>query len=75
MWSQLRAVQRAHGQKRKAGLLFDEPLCGTQLAPPPRGAGMPPLRPTTDERRLQWMRVRLIWQGSVWHCHVRLVEH
>ena len=57
MWSQLRGVQRAHGQKRKAGLLFDEPLSGAQLAPPPKGAGMPPLRPTTDERRLQWMRV------------------
>ena len=55
---QLRSVHRVHGQKRKAGLLFDVPLGGLQLAAAPKGVNMPPLRPTTDERRLQWMRVR-----------------
>ena len=51
-------MQRVHARKRKAALLYDTPLGRKQLAPSPEGRAMPQLRPTTDERRSEWMRVR-----------------
>ncbi len=56
-------MQRVHARKRKAALLYDAPLGRSQLAPSPEGRAMPQLRPTTDERRSEWMRVRIRW----WH--------
>ena len=65
--TELRAVQRVHARKRKAALLYDVPLGQNHLAAAPEGRSMPQLRPTTDERKAQWMRVRLTTKlPAVW---------
>ena len=73
---ELRTAQRAHARKRKAALLYDAPLGARHLAACPEGRGMSQLRATTEDRKAQWMRVRLRRSNyPVLHAAFQLLLH